>query len=61
MQEHSVIVVLGMHRSGTSVLCKAIESLGVDFGDRLLGGDQWNAKGCFKKVVSDIFLSVSIP
>lgn len=48
MQEHSVIVVLGMHRSGTSVLCKAIESLGVDFGDRLLGGDQWNAKGYFE-------------
>lgn len=48
MQHNSVIVVLGMHRSGTSVLCKAIETLGVDFGDRLLEGDQWNAKGYFE-------------
>lgn len=48
MLEQSVIVVLGMHRSGTSVLCKAIESLGVEFGDRLLEGDQWNAKGYFE-------------
>lgn len=48
MLEQSVVVVLGMHRSGTSVLCKAIESLGVEFGDRLLGGDQWNAKGYFE-------------
>lgn len=44
----SAVVVLGMHRSGTSLLCKAIEAVGVDFGERLIKGDQWNAKGYFE-------------
>ena len=30
-----VIVVLGMHRSGTSVLSRGVQCLGVDLGDNL--------------------------
>ncbi|MDH0287768.1 hypothetical protein N7414_01485 [Pseudomonas sp. GD04087] len=40
-----VIVVLGMHRSGTSVLSAALECLGVHFGHRLLGPRDDNPKG----------------
>jgi hypothetical protein len=40
-----VIVVLGMHRSGTSVLSAALECLGVEFGDFLLGPRDDNPKG----------------
>lgn len=32
----SLILVLGMHRSGTSALCAALAACGVAFGDRLL-------------------------
>lgn len=40
-----VIVVLGMHRSGTSVLSAALECLGVCFGSHLLGPREDNPKG----------------
>jgi hypothetical protein len=39
------VVVLGMHRSGTSALCGALDRLGVDFGGRLMPATDWNAKG----------------
>ena len=32
----SLLLVLGMHRSGTSALCAALAACGVSFGDRLL-------------------------
>jgi len=38
-------MVLGMHRSGTSVVAKALHSLGVVLGDDLLGATQDNPKG----------------
>ena len=31
-----LIVVLGMHRSGTSAITRALKVLGVDLGDRLM-------------------------
>ncbi len=39
------VVVLGMHRSGTSALCGALGLLGVDFGRKLMPATSWNAKG----------------
>ncbi len=36
MNEQEIIVVLGMHRSGTSVLARAIQSLGADLGVNLM-------------------------
>ena len=32
----SIIVVLGMHRSGTSVMARALQVRGVDLGDQLM-------------------------
>jgi glycosyltransferase involved in cell wall biosynthesis len=47
-QKH-IIIVLGMHRSGTSVVTKALESLGVDLGQRLMPPLQDNnEKGFFE-------------
>ena len=39
------IVVLGMHRSGTSALCGALDVLGVNFGKRLAPATKDNEKG----------------
>ena len=39
------IVVLGMHRSGTSALCGALDVLGVNFGQRLAPATKDNQKG----------------
>ncbi|HEY3041579.1 MAG TPA: glycoside hydrolase family 99-like domain-containing protein [Pyrinomonadaceae bacterium] len=39
------IVVLGMHRSGTSALCGALDVLGVNFGQRLAPATKDNKKG----------------
>jgi hypothetical protein len=46
-----LVVVLGMHRSGTSAITRALEVLGVNVGTNLLppvDGD--NAKGFFEDV-----------
>ncbi|MNO58847.1 hypothetical protein D3C76_494200 [compost metagenome] len=40
-----IIVTLGMHRSGTSLLSAALECLGVDFGDNLISPRPDNPKG----------------
>ncbi|MCP5497940.1 MAG: hypothetical protein H7A23_25585 [Leptospiraceae bacterium] len=40
-----VVIVLGMHRSGTSLITKALETMGVELGDNLLGGRVDNPKG----------------
>ena len=39
------IVVLGMHRSGTSAVCGALDVLGVNFGQRLAPAAKDNEKG----------------
>jgi GT2 family glycosyltransferase len=41
----NAIVVLGMHRSGTSALCGALDVLGVNFGQRLALATKDNEKG----------------
>ena len=44
--DRKVIVVLGMHRSGTSVVTRGLQVLGVDLGTRLLAAEQGvNDKG----------------
>lgn len=51
-QQHRVVtrknlfVVLGMARSGTSVIARGLKALGIDWGKNLLPADNnWNAKG----------------
>ncbi|MEJ2565585.1 MAG: hypothetical protein P8164_08940 [Gammaproteobacteria bacterium] len=47
--EHSrAVLVLGMHRSGTSVLSRALISLGVDFGTSLIAARPDNPRGFFE-------------
>jgi hypothetical protein len=49
-----VIVVLGMHRSGTSVIARGLKVLGVELGDNLLPAQPDNVTGFWedKKVVA---------
>ncbi|MCP5190697.1 MAG: sulfotransferase [Pseudomonadales bacterium] len=54
------VLVLGMHRSGTSVLARALIALGVDFGSQLVESRADNPKGFFEdadaNVMNDAFL-----
>jgi hypothetical protein len=43
--ERRTVVVLGMHRSGTSALCGALDLLGLDFGKDLMLPSHANEKG----------------
>lgn len=40
-----IIFIIGMHRSGTSLLTKGLETLGVYLGENLMAGDVYNEKG----------------
>jgi hypothetical protein len=42
---HRCVVVLGMHRSGTSAVARGLQALGVELGDRLIPGDDDNPSG----------------
>jgi hypothetical protein len=42
------IVILGMHRSGTSALTGFLQLLGLHAGNKLLPGNKYNAKGYFE-------------
>lgn len=46
-----MILVTGMHRSGTSLVAMTMETLGVSFGDHaaFYAADRWNAKGYFER------------
>lgn len=46
-----MIVVTGMHRSGTSLVAMTLEALGVSFGDhaRFYAADEWNERGYFER------------
>lgn len=46
-----MILVTGMHRSGTSLVAMTMEGLGVSFGDHsaFYAADEWNAKGYFER------------
>ena len=39
------LIILGMHRSGTSALAGSLSYLGIDLGSRLLGASHDNANG----------------
>ena len=44
------VIVLGMHRSGTSVLTHAIETLGAHLGSQLIAANEGNEKGYFENI-----------
>ncbi|HDY7437546.1 TPA: glycosyltransferase [Vibrio vulnificus] len=44
-KEKSVVVVLGMHRSGTSALTKALQVMGVSLSENLMPEGEFNPKG----------------
>lgn len=43
------VLVLGMHRSGTSAVAACLERLGVSMGSSLATADQWNPNGYFEE------------
>lgn len=43
-----LVLVLGMHRSGTSVMARALPVLGISLGDRLIPAQNCNPKGFFE-------------
>ncbi len=45
------LMVLGMHRSGTSLMARSLMEAGVDIGARLLGGSAGNPDGHFEDAV----------
>ncbi|MBC3207679.1 glycoside hydrolase family 99-like domain-containing protein [Pseudomonas sp. SWRI111] len=49
MEHKQIVVVLGMHRSGTSAITRGLQVLGVDLGGNLLSAEQGNnEKGFFE-------------
>lgn len=49
--EKSIVVVLGMHRSGTSAITRGLEVLGINLGERLmLPAEGNNEKGFFEDI-----------
>lgn len=47
-QNKSVIIITGMHRSGTSLTASLLQSAGIQIGDRLMGQNKGNDKGHFE-------------
>mgnify|MGYP003403579564 FL=1 len=45
-----LVVVLGMHRSGTSAITRALQVLGVDLGEDLISPKIDNGKGFFEDI-----------
>ncbi|MCB9276525.1 MAG: hypothetical protein H6564_21005 [Lewinellaceae bacterium] len=43
-----ILAILGMHRSGTSLLANWLQNCGIPIGDRLLGANESNQKGHFE-------------
>jgi hypothetical protein len=48
-RDKPVVVVLGMHRSGTSLLANLLAELGVDLGSELLAADYHNQAGYWEQ------------
>ncbi|WP_456381009.1 glycosyltransferase [Thiolapillus sp.] len=48
LKGQNLVVVLGMHRSGTSALSAFLHAHGVDFGENLLAAQEDNPKGFFE-------------
>jgi len=47
-QNNSVIIMTGMHRSGTSLTASLLQSAGIQIGDRLMGQNKGNDQGHFE-------------
>jgi len=55
-QQKHIIVVLGMHRSGTSVITRSLKVLGVELGERLIAGiPENNEKGFYEDAEINAF------
>ena len=50
-----IIVVLGMHRSGTSAITRGLQTLGVNLGSSLIPPDDNNEKGFFEDIEINSF------
>jgi len=50
IQQKHIVVVLGMHRSGTSVITRGLEVIGINLGDHLLSPAADNRKGFWEDV-----------
>jgi hypothetical protein len=48
--EQPVLIITGMHRSGTSLAASLLQSAGLDIGQKLLDGDSGNPKGYFENI-----------
>ena len=48
MQQNTAVIVLGMHRSGTSALAGTLQRLGLDLGDGLMPANAENERGFFE-------------
>jgi len=48
MTNPRIAVLLGMHRSGTSLTASILEALGVDFGNDFIPADEYNPNGYFE-------------
>ncbi|WP_318495625.1 glycosyltransferase [Photobacterium leiognathi] len=45
-----IVVVLGMHRSGTSALTKGLQGIGVSLGEKLMPAGEFNPKGHWEDI-----------
>jgi len=50
MDKNKVLVILGMHRSGTSLITQWLQACGLPIGDTLLGPETGNDEGHFEDV-----------
>jgi len=48
--DNKAVIVLGMHRSGTSLMAGILRILGVNMGKELLGANAYNVRGYFEDV-----------
>jgi hypothetical protein len=55
MSENQLIIVLGMHRSGTSAITRGLTTMGVDLGDNLLQPQASNSKGFWEDLDFVVF------
>lgn len=56
-QQKNVFAVIGIGRSGTSVIARSLKTLGIDLGKKLLPGDARNPKGFWED--SDILYRIN--
>lgn len=44
----NILIILGMHRSGTSLVAQWVNALGIEVGDKLLPPSKYNKKGYYE-------------